>query len=65
MTDDHALDRLRAAGFTVDSLTPEQLEVLGALSPHELDVLEDIKGRLDEAEPEVRAHSEFAGGALF
>ena len=65
MTDDHALDRLRAAGFAVDALTEEQLEVLSALSPHELDVLEDIKGRLDTVEPEVRAHGEIAGGALF
>jgi hypothetical protein len=66
MTDDHALDRLRAAGFSVDALTEEQLEVLSELSPHELDVLEDIKGRLDAVEPEVRAHGgEIAGGALF
>jgi len=65
MTDDHALQRLRAAGFAVDALTEEQLEVLSALSPHELDVLEDIKGRLDAVEPDVRAHTEIAGGALF
>lgn len=65
MIDDHALDRLRAAGFPVDALTGEQVEVLSSLSSHELEVLEDIKGRLDEVEPDVLAHSEIAGGALF
>ena len=66
MTDDHAsLDRLRAAGFNVDALGDEQLSVLTDLSAHELHLLEDIKRRLDEAEPEVRAHGDIAGGALF
>lgn len=65
MTDVPTLDRLRAAGFAVDALTVEQQEVLSALTPHELTVLEDVKHRLDEVEPEVQAHSEVAGGALF
>ncbi|MEU0413438.1 aroma-sacti cluster domain-containing protein [Streptomyces griseorubiginosus] len=66
MTDDHsALARLSAAGFAVDALTTEQLDVLSRLSEHELDLLVDIKGRLDEAGPEVQAHNEIAGGALF
>jgi hypothetical protein len=69
MTEDHedhtALDRLHEAGFAVGALTREQQEVLMALTPHELDLLVDIKGRLDEVGPEVQAHSEIAGGALF
>jgi len=66
MTDDHAvLERLRAAGFSIDALSDEQLDVLTGLSAHELHVLEDVKRRLDDVEPEVRAHGDFAGGALF
>lgn len=66
MNDHHAaLDRLETAGFAVDALNDEQREVLSALSAHELAVLVDIKGRLDEVGPEVQAHSEIAGGALF
>ncbi|MEU1184952.1 aroma-sacti cluster domain-containing protein [Streptomyces sp. NPDC005820] len=66
MTDDQmALERLSAAGFTVAALTAEQLDVLARLTRHELDLLVDIKGRLDEAGPEVQAHGEIAGGALF
>lgn len=66
MTDDHAaLDRLRSAGFNLDALGDEQISVLTGLSAHELNLLEDIKRRLDEAEPEVRAHGDIAGGALF
>ncbi|MEU4169326.1 aroma-sacti cluster domain-containing protein [Streptomyces sp. NPDC026665] len=69
MTDsapDH--ERLRAledAGFPLHSLSPEQREVLQDLSTQELTLLLDLKRRLDAAEPEVQAHSEIAGGALF
>ena len=59
------LDRLQTAGFAVDTLNDEQREVLGALTAEELAVLLDNKGRLDEVGPEVQAHSEIAGGALF
>ncbi|MFE9452204.1 aroma-sacti cluster domain-containing protein [Streptomyces sp. NPDC006739] len=66
MTDDPTpLDRLYRAGFAVDALTTEQRAVLDSLSPDELAVLVDIKARLDEVGPEVQAHSEIAGGALF
>ncbi|MEU8791436.1 aroma-sacti cluster domain-containing protein [Streptomyces sp. NPDC048643] len=61
-------DRLRAledAGFPLHSLSPEQREVLGDLSTEELTLLLGLKERLDAAEPEVQAHSEIAGGALF
>jgi hypothetical protein len=39
--------------------------VLSELTPEELAVLLDIKSRLDAVEPEVQAHGEIAGGALF
>ena len=66
MTDHHdALARLRAAGFDLEAFTEEQREVLSALTPHELGVLVDIKSRLDESGPEVQAHVDIAGGALF
>ncbi|QMU78061.1 hypothetical protein GXW83_22540 [Streptacidiphilus sp. PB12-B1b] len=66
MTEHHdTLERLGAAGFAVDVLTSEQQEVLRELGPEELALLLDIKSRLDEVGPEVQAHSEIAGGALF
>lgn len=65
MNDHTPLERLEMAGFTLDALNDEQREVLGALTPQELDVLIDIKGQLDLVGPEVQAHSDIAGGALF
>ncbi|MCF4135905.1 hypothetical protein L1856_01760 [Streptomyces sp. Tue 6430] len=67
---DHAHDRdrlqaLEDAGFPLDSLSAEQREVLRDLSAEELTLLLGLKERLDAAEPEVQAHSEIAGGALF
>jgi hypothetical protein len=67
---DHAHDRdrlhaLEDAGFPLDSLSAEQREVLRDLSEEELALLLGLKERLDAAEPEVQAHSEIAGGALF
>ncbi|MEZ0111179.1 hypothetical protein ABH920_005194 [Catenulispora sp. EB89] len=60
-----ALTALAAAGFPLDTLSEEQVVVLGSLSPQELDLLVDLKTRLDELEPEVQAHTNIAGGALF
>ncbi|WP_328720246.1 hypothetical protein OHT52_12625 [Streptomyces sp. NBC_00247] len=66
MTDrQHALQQLREAGFSLDAFTEEQQEVLEELGPDELSLLLDIKSRLDEAGPDVQAHAEIAGGALF
>ncbi|MGC5345448.1 aroma-sacti cluster domain-containing protein [Streptomyces sp. DT24] len=59
------LAALHGAGFAVDMLTEEQQEVLSALSQEELVLLLDIKNRLDAVGPEVQAHGEIAGGALF
>jgi len=56
---------LYAAGFPVDLLTEEQRLVLSELTPQELTVLLDVKSRLDAVGPEVQAHGEIAGGALF
>ncbi|MFF9790111.1 aroma-sacti cluster domain-containing protein [Streptomyces bacillaris] len=56
---------LHAAGFPVDLLTDEQRLVLGELTPEELTLLLDVKSRLDAVGPEVQAHGEIAGGALF
>ncbi|MFJ9560553.1 aroma-sacti cluster domain-containing protein [Streptomyces fuscichromogenes] len=56
---------LEAAGFTIGALPDEQQEVFRSLTPEEVALLVDIKGRLDEAEPEVQAHGVVAGGALF
>lgn len=57
--------QLYDAGFAVDLLTEEQRQVLSGLTPEELHLLVDIKGRLDAVGPEVEAHGEIAGGALF
>ncbi|MFJ8082359.1 aroma-sacti cluster domain-containing protein [Streptomyces sp. NPDC096205] len=59
------LATLAAAGFNVDALSDEQLEVVAALTPEELALLIEIRGRLDAAAPEVQAHADVAGGALF
>ncbi|MFG2765457.1 aroma-sacti cluster domain-containing protein [Streptomyces rubiginosohelvolus] len=56
---------LYEAGFPVDLLTEEQREVLSGLTPQELALLLDVKSRLDAVGPEVQAHGEIAGGALF
>ncbi|MFI2782975.1 aroma-sacti cluster domain-containing protein [Streptomyces sp. ALB3] len=56
---------LYEAGLPVDMLTDEQRLVLSELTEEELAVLLDIKSRLDAVGPEVQAHGEIAGGALF
>ncbi|MBS2538970.1 hypothetical protein KGQ20_40110 [Catenulispora sp. NF23] len=63
--DNPTLSALTAAGFPLDTLSEEQVAVLGSLSGPELELLVDLKARLDELEPEVQAHSNIAGGALF
>lgn len=59
------LEVLATNGFAVDRLTPQQRQVLSDLTDEELDLLVGIKNRLDEVGPEVVAHSEIAGAALF
>ncbi|CAM5696252.1 FXSXX-COOH protein OS=Streptomyces microflavus OX=1919 GN=Smic_25740 PE=4 SV=1 [Streptomyces microflavus] len=56
---------LYEAGFPLDLLTEEQRLVLSELTPQELTVLLDVESRLDAVGPEVQAHGEIAGGALF
>ncbi len=66
MTDHrYTLDDLEAHGLPVWDLTAEQQEVLRSLTAEELGLLVSIRSRLDEVGPEVQAHSEVAGGALF
>ncbi|MFC8452916.1 aroma-sacti cluster domain-containing protein [Kitasatospora sp. NPDC057223] len=55
---------LEASGYALDALTQEQRTVLAALSAEEVSVLAGIKGRLDEAGPEVEAHL-MVGGLFF
>ncbi|GAA1664142.1 aroma-sacti cluster domain-containing protein [Fodinicola feengrottensis] len=66
MTDHEAnLRTLADAGFPMDTFTDEQLAVFAELTPGELDLIVDIKARLDAVEPEVQAHAAVAGAALF
>ena len=61
----HTLADLEAHGIEATALTVEQQAVLRNLTGEELALLADIKARLDEVGPEVQAHSEIAGAALF
>ena len=63
--DNPALAVLAAAGFPLETLNDEQVAVLGSLSAQELELLVELKAKLDEFEPEVQAHTNIAGGALF
>jgi hypothetical protein len=66
MTDPvRTLEDLEANGFAVHDLTPEQRDVLRSLTDEEFALLTDIRHRLDEVGPDVVAHSEIAGAALF
>jgi hypothetical protein len=62
---DANLRALAGAGFPVDRFTEEQCAVFRGLSAPELELILDIKRRLDAVEPEVQAHSVVAGAALF
>ncbi|MFI6480545.1 aroma-sacti cluster domain-containing protein [Nonomuraea sp. NPDC050663] len=48
-----ALDRLRAAGHPIDLLNEGQRRVFAALTEPEVDLLNSIKARLDDASGEV------------
>jgi hypothetical protein len=61
----YSLAELTAHGIPVDALTAEQRDVLRNLTADELALLTDIRARLDEVGPDVEAHSEIAGAALF
>lgn len=65
MQGDDTLDTLEQAGFPVGDMAEEQRSVLRALSPAETEVLLEIKQRLDESEPDVRAHDAGLIGGLF
>jgi hypothetical protein len=61
----YTLAELEAHGFDVRQLTAQQQDILRSLTSDEFTLLLDIKARLDAAAPEVQAHSEVAGAALF
>lgn len=67
MTTPHRRARhdLEAAGFDTTLLNDEQRAVLLDLADEEFALLVDIKARIDEAAPEVQAHTEIAGAMLF
>ena len=65
VTGDDTLYALAAAGVPVDSMSEEEREVFRRLTRAELDLLLDIKSRLDAAGPEVQAHALATGAALF
>jgi hypothetical protein len=65
MNADDTLAALERAGFPVADLPAEQRAVLAALTPAETEALLEIKRRLDDAEPEVRAHEAGLVGGLF
>ncbi|CAM3514701.1 aroma-sacti cluster domain-containing protein [Kibdelosporangium persicum] len=62
---DATLRALADAGFPIDTFTEEQRAVFAGLSAAELELILDIKRRLDAVEPEVQAHAVVAGAALF
>jgi hypothetical protein len=62
---DANLRALEHAGFPVTAFTDEQRQVFARLSSPELELILDIKSRLDAVEPEVQAHAAVAGAALF
>ncbi|WP_035844821.1 aroma-sacti cluster domain-containing protein [Kitasatospora azatica] len=64
MEPDVRLEQLRASGFPIEDLTPEQRAVLAVLTAEELAVLTEVKHRLDEVAPEVVAH-QMVGGLFF
>lgn len=59
------LRALEQAGFPVWAFTGEQCAVFAGLTPQELELILDLKARLDAVEPEVQAHTVVAGAALF
>lgn len=57
---------LAQGGFPLDAMSPEQLDVIAALSEEEVALLLALKAKLDSAEAEVQPHSGvYAGGAMF
>ncbi|MFC4031844.1 aroma-sacti cluster domain-containing protein [Streptomyces polygonati] len=65
MNTDDTLAALEQAGFPVADLPAEQRAVLAGLTSAETDALLEIKRRLDDAEPDVRAHEAGLVGGLF
>jgi hypothetical protein len=62
---DRNLRDLEEAGFPVQAFSEQERAVFSSLSRTEVELILDIKARLDEVEPEVQAHAVVAGAALF
>ncbi|MEW1844645.1 aroma-sacti cluster domain-containing protein [Nonomuraea angiospora] len=58
MTD---LSRLADLGFDLELATPEQRAVLQSLSQEEIELLADVKSRLEEAAGDVEGHMDGGG----
>jgi hypothetical protein len=58
------LQALEAAGFPIDFMSEDQLAVYASLTAQEVELLIDLRSRLDAAEPEVQAHN-VAGAGMF
>lgn len=56
---------LENLGFALGRLTEPQQQVLLELSGEEMDLLLAIRARMDAVAPEVEAHNDIAGAALF
>ncbi|MBR8642546.1 hypothetical protein KEF29_32710 [Streptomyces tuirus] len=68
MSEHHGQDplgRLRRAGIPVDQMLEPQRQVLASLTEEEVEMLISLRHRLDEATPDVVAHSEWAGGVVW
>ncbi|MCU7730686.1 hypothetical protein ODJ79_43815 [Actinoplanes sp. KI2] len=61
----YSLDDLEAHGIPTHTLSAEQLDVLRDLTHDEFTLLVDIRNRLEAVGPDVQAHSDIAGAALF
>jgi hypothetical protein len=59
------IERLEAAGIHLAALSEEQRRVLAGLSAEELDVLVDVKRRLDDADGDVEGHQFGESGGAY
>lgn len=59
------IERLEAVGIHLASLSEEQRQVLAGLSAAEIDVLVDVKQRLDDADGDVEGHQFGESGGAY
>ena len=61
----HGVTQLTRNGIRPDMFKAGTRVRVAKVAPSELELIVDIKGRLDAVEPEVQAHAAVAGAALF